>query len=50
MNFTHLKHASSSTVKALFGLHPTVLAELLFNSTVDKSKDKACAKTDGLIQ
>jgi DDE superfamily endonuclease/Helix-turn-helix of DDE superfamily endonuclease len=30
MNFIHLKHASSSKVKALFGLHPTVLAELLF--------------------
>lgn len=30
MNFTHLKQASSSKVKALFGLHPTVLAELLF--------------------
>lgn len=30
MNFTHLKHASSAQVKALFGLPPTVLAELLF--------------------
>ncbi len=28
MNFTNLKQTSSSTVKALFGLHPTVLAEL----------------------
>lgn len=30
MNYTNLKNTSSSTVKALFGLHPTVLAELLF--------------------
>ena len=30
MNFTHLKYASSSKVKALFGLHPTVLAEGMF--------------------
>ena len=30
MNFTNLKNTSSSKVKALFGLHPTVLAELLF--------------------
>ncbi len=30
MNFTHLKNSSSSKVKALFGLPPTVLAELLF--------------------
>ena len=30
MNFTHLKNTSSAKVKALFGLHPTVLAELFF--------------------
>ena len=30
MNFTHLKYASTSKVKALFGLHPTVLADVLF--------------------
>jgi hypothetical protein len=30
MNFTNLKHTSTSTVKALFGLHPRVLAGVLF--------------------
>ena len=30
MNFTHLKYASSSKVKALLGLHPSVLADALF--------------------
>ena len=30
MNFTPLKYASSSKVKALFGLHPPVLADVLF--------------------
>ncbi len=30
MNYTNLKHSSSSTVKALFGLPPTVLGEVLF--------------------
>ena len=30
MNFTPLKYASSSKVKALFGLHPSVLADALF--------------------
>ena len=30
MNVTHLKYTSSSKVKALFGLHPSVLADVLF--------------------
>jgi hypothetical protein len=30
MNFKHLQHFSSSKVKALFGFHPKVLAEILF--------------------
>lgn len=30
MNFKHLNNFSPSRVKALFGLHPKVLADLLF--------------------
>jgi hypothetical protein len=41
MNFSNLKNTSSTTVKALFGLHPTVLAELLFKVLPELERRRA---------
>ena len=41
MNFTHLKYASSSKVKALFGLHPSVLVDVLFKVLPELERRRA---------